>query len=314
MFSAILAIAAILAITAGVVVAASKKKNTYYRNTDEENAKIESENSANYRKYVGRGIKAGLALFVLAWLATGIVSVGAGQVGVVTRFGAVVGRELEPGVSLKAPFPVERVVIMDTRVQKTGAETAAASNDLQDVKGNIVVNWHLERGKVSSIYQQVGPNFEDKVLTPAIQESFKSTTAKYSAADLIKNRTAVAQDATKALNERVSRYGITVDSVNITNLEFSQAFTQAIEQSQVAAQQVIKAQNEVERVKAEAEAAIAEAQGKAEAQRQQAQTITPEYLELKRIEAQQQAVAKWNGQLPTTTTGDNAFFQLPVGR
>ena len=57
----------------------------------------------------------------------------------------------------------------------------------------------------------------------------------------------------------------------------------------------------------QAEAAIEKAKGEASAQREQAQSITPEYLQLKWIE-------KWNGALPSTVTGDNALLNLPIGK
>lgn len=276
---------------------------------------IGNSSSTGDQKIAGKGIlRVSAILLLLAYAATSLVTVAAGQVGVVTRFGAVTGRELSPGVSLKAPFPFESVAKIDTRVQKQEAEATAASNDLQDVKGKIAVNWHLERGRVSDIYQSVGLDFTDKLLNPAIQESFKATTAKYTAQDLIKRRQEVGQEATRLLGEKLKEYGIAIDSVNIVNLEFSQAFTAAIEQSQVAAQQVIKAQNEVERVKKEAEASIEKARGEAAAQREQAQSITPEYLELKRIEAQQQWISKWNGAVPQTVAGESTLFSLPVGK
>lgn len=252
------------------------------------------------------GVAAG-ALILLAFASTSLVSIDVGQVGVVTRFGAITGRELGPGINLKAPAPFESVVTFDTRVQKDEIAATAASRDLQDVSSKLAVNYHLERGKVSDIYQSVGTDYTAKVLAPAIQESFKSTTAGFTAEELITKRSEVAQQARQNLESRVEKYGISIDSVNIVDFGFSQAFSQAIEQSQVAAQQVVKAQNEVERVKKEAEAAIEKAKGEAAAQREQAQSITPEYLQLKWIE-------KWNGALPTTVTGDNALLNLPIGK
>jgi len=259
------------------------------------------------------GIASAIVL-VAAYLSTSVVAVDVGQVGVITRFGAITGRELSPGITTKAPFPIEKVVTFNTQVQKDEVDATAASQDLQDVQSKLAVNYHLERGKVSDIYQGVGINYADRVIAPAIQESFKATTANYTAENLIKKRSEVAQAAKTNLSERLEKYGISVDSVNIINLTFSAAFSQAIEQSQVAAQQVVKANNEVERVKKEAEAAIEKARGEAEAQREQAQSITPEYLELKKIETQAQAIARWNGILPTTTGGDGMLFSLPVGR
>lgn len=235
-------------------------------------------------------------VLIIAWLSTVVVTVRAGEVGIVTRFGAVTGRELGPGVALKLPALIESVVKFDTRVQKQDADASAASNDLQDVQAKLSVNYHLNRGNVSGLYQKVGDDFEEKLLAPAIQEVFKATTAKFTAQDLIRQRTEVKNEATKALAERLRSYGIIVDSVNLVNFTFGQEFTKAIELSQVAQQQVIKAENDLKRVQVEADQKIAQAKADAESQRQQAQSITAEYLQLKTIE-------KWNGVYPSTVVG-----------
>lgn len=257
---------------------------------------------------------AGAVLLVLAYLTTAIVTVGVGQIGVVTRFGAVTGREVNPGVAFKAPAPFESVVVFDTRVQKDEVEATAASRDLQDVKSKLAINYHLERGKVSAIYQSVGTDFTTKILAPAIQESFKATTAQFSAEDLIKQRAKVSQSSEASLAERLKQYGIVIDSISILDLTFSQQFTAAIEAAQVAQQQAVKATNDLERVKKEADQKVAQAQAEAEAQRLQAQSITPEYLELQRINVQSDWIKKWSGNLPTTMTGDNTLFSLPIGK
>lgn len=246
-------------------------------------------------------------LLVLAWISTAIVMVGVGQVGVVTRFGAVTGREVTPGVSAKLPFPVESVVVFDTRVQKDEVEATAASKDLQDVKSKLAINYHLERGKVSAIYQSVGTDYTAKIVAPAIQEAFKATTAQFSAEDLIKQRAKVSEASQASLTNRLKRYGVVIDSISILDMSFSKQFTAAIEAAQVAQQQAVKATNDLERVKKEADQKVAQAKAEAEAQRLQAQSITPEYLELQRIQ-------KWDGHYPTTITGDNTLFTLPLGQ
>ena len=89
------------------------------------------------------------------------------------------------------------------------------------------------------------------------------------------------------------------------DLSFSEEFDQAIEKKQVVEQQTQQAKYELEKARVENEKKIENAKAEAEVMKQQNQEITEKTLELKRLEVQQKLIEKWNGQLPTTTLGEN---------
>jgi hypothetical protein len=93
---------------------------------------------------------------------------------------------------------------------------------------------------------------------------------------------------------------VQVQGVNITNFQFSQEYTQAIEQKQVAQQRAQQAQYDLERIKVQAEQEVAQAQGQSQAQKLLQSTLTPELIQLK-------AVDKWNGVLPQVIGGSGAI-------
>lgn len=243
-------------------------------------------------------------LAVLWLLFSTPIIIGPGEVGVVTQFGRVTGREMNPGLNIKAPWPFQGVEVFDTRIQKEQVDAGAASSDLQEVRSTIAVNYHLERGKVSEVYQNVGTRFKDRLIDPAIQEAFKATTAQFNASELLTKRPEVKERARKVLEERLHPRGIRIDDVSIVSFDFSDQFNKAIEEKQVAQQQVLKAQQDLERVKFEAEQKIAQAKAEAESQRVQKETITAELLQLRWIE-------KWDGKMPQYA-GEGAvpFLQL----
>jgi len=233
--------------------------------------------------------------------------VGTGEVGVVTQYGRVTGRELTEGFSWVLPWGLNSVTKYDIKVQKEQTEgVAAATKDLQDTNATVVLNYQLERGKVSNIHQSIGKTYDDKLIAPATQEVFKAATANYTAAETITQRPALKADVVAALKDRLEPYGITVLDVSLTNFAFSEAFNDAIEQTQIANQEVIKAKNELEKAKVDAEREITKAKAAAEAQRLQQQTLTDELLEKQWIE-------KWDGKLPTYV-GDGANFYIPAGK
>jgi regulator of protease activity HflC (stomatin/prohibitin superfamily) len=231
-------------------------------------------------------------------------TVGAGQVGIVTRFGEV-NRATNSGIALKLPWPIERLYKMDIRVQKEQQESAAATSDLQDVKATLALNYALDSATAIRVYKEIGPDYKDRIIIPAVQESFKAASANYNASQLVTERTAVKGKAYEVIKDRLQKYGIRVIDLSIVNFSFSQQFNAAIESVQVANQNVSKARQELEQVKIDSEKAVVAAQAQAEAQRVQQQTLTPQLL-------QKYAIDKWDGKLPTTNAGADTFFNIPL--
>lgn len=227
--------------------------------------------------------------------------VGSGNVGVVTRFGAV-NRVAYPGVAFQIPF-FEYIHQMSTRTEKDQVDTQAASQDLQEVKATIAVNYHLDGTKAVQVYQNIGTDYQTIVVAPAIQNTFKAVTAKYTAEQLIKNREAVGIEAEKTLKEQLAPYHVIVENFNIVNFDFSTEYNNAVEQKQVAQQSVEKASLDLERIQVEASQAAAQAKGQADAQAElkNSGSLTPEYLEYLFLN-------KWNGTLPTYMGGGLSTF------
>lgn len=245
-----------------------------------------------------------LLFLVMVTLLSSMRSVNTGRVGVVTSYGRVTGRELGEGLSFVAPWGANNVTEYDIKTQKDEVQSMAATKDLQDVNGTLVLNYQLERGQISNIHQTVGKDFKDKLILPAVNEVFKASSAKYTASELITKRAEVKNDVYLMLKNRLEKYGITVQDVSITNFTFSKEFNTAIEAVQVANQNVARARQELETTKVEAEKQVAEATASAEAQRLQQQTLTDELL-------MQQWIRKWNGKLPSTMTGDSTILSIP---
>ena len=235
-----------------------------------------------------------IGILLLITLLTSMRTIGTGQVGVVTQYGRVTGRELTEGLSFVLPWGLNNVTVYDVKVQKESVASTAASKDLQDVTSEIVLNYNIERGSVSRIHQTIGATYVDKIVTPAINEVFKAASAEYTASELITERSRLKAVAQQTLSKRLQPYGINVSELSIVDFKFSDNFTKAIEEKQVA-------QQNAERAKFNLDAARTDA----EAQRAQSETITSLYL-------QKQAIEKWDGKMPTYMGGNGAVFNIPL--
>lgn len=222
--------------------------------------------------------------------------VGVGQVGIITRFGSV-NRDVQSGIHLKLPWPIEHITKMNIQNQKVQLGASAATADLQTVTTTVALNFNLTPATADQVYRQVGTNYENVVIDPILQETVKAVTSGYNATDLIDQRPAVEAKTLAGLQTALTAKGITVDNFSIVNFDFSSQFSAAIENKQVEAQNVQAAQYKLQ-----------QAQLNAQANQVQDAALTPAIL-------QQQAIAKWDGKLPTTLAGGTGtVFNIPLGQ
>lgn len=239
-----------------------------------------------------------LSVIVLCLLiGSAITTISSGEIGLKVRFGKLVDTNLSEGLNVKIPF-VEKIVKVNIKIQKTEIETTSASKDLQDVKIKLAVNFRVKEKDAVNLYKNVGNEYEEIILRPAIEESIKSVISKYNAEELITKRQEVSDLALKTLQEKIEKYGIEGSEFNIINLNFSEDYGKAIEEKQVAEQQLEKA-------RLDAEARLVEAQATKKANDLLKQTLTKELLIKEFIE-------KWNGELPKNYAGEDilSIFDL----
>lgn len=243
--------------------------------------------------------------------ASAVTIVPAGNTGVVLTLGKVNSNIMSEGLNFKIPF-VQSVKIINNKIQVIEIEANAVSKDLQTVSSSIAVNYRVGYESSATIYKNIGSNYENVILLPAVKESVKAITAKYTAEQLITKRNQVGDEIKEALESKVNEYGVVIEKFNIVNFDFSAEFNAAIEAKQVAEQNLIKTKTEQEQeivvaeaqakkkiieAEAEAEATKKKAQAQAEANRVITKSLSDDLIEYEKIQ-------KWNGELPLATGGD----------
>ncbi len=252
-----------------------------------------------------------IVLLVLVVLGGSMGTVGAGEQGVLLRFGAVTGDIKDEGLYFKLPF-VNQVVLMSTQIQKYTATATSSSKDLQVVSTEVTLNFQLNASQVGEIYRTMRRQYENRIIQPFIQEAVKSVTANYNAEELITQRPAVKSALQDVVTQRLAPLGMNVVELSITDFQFSAGFQQSIEAKVTAVQQALEAENALARVEFEAQQQIAKARAEAEGLRLQKEQITSQLLELRKIEVQGRAVEKWNGVMPQVVTSGGPVPMLDV--
>ena len=267
-------------------------------------------------------------LIVLLVFVTCTATVETGYTGIVTTFGKVEDVTLEAGLHFKSPF--QRIIAMDNREQKTSFTTEAFSSDIQQV--NIIgsINYAINKSTAMNLFKEVGTDYFNKLVYPRMLEITKGVFSKYSAENLVANREKLSQDIRDGLDKELTDYGINVISLSIENLDFTDAFTDAVEAKQVAAQRKLQAeieqaqmtmetqqQAERQRINAEAAANVAKinadadayalkvrSEAEAEANKMIAESLTENLIRSNEIKA-------WDGKLPVYMAGEGGTT-IPV--
>lgn len=289
------------------------------------------------RPFVRIVIPAIIGIIILLFIVSASVKiVDAGYRGVLLKFGAVdTSVALNEGIHFVTPFR-DSVIQMEVRTQKTVENAASASKDLQDVTTQVALNYRINPDRAQVVYQQLGFEYGNRVIAPAIQESVKQVTARFNAEELITKRETVKNQIEEQIKSRLAPYNIVVDTISITEFQFSDQFRKAVEAKVEAQQRALQAQNDLRRIEIEAQqneakavgeqkanvaradgirqANVLQAEGESQAIKiidQQLRT-SPTYLEWLKTQ-------RWDGKLPLVTgsgsgsAGTTPFIQIPMG-
>ena len=287
------------------------------------------------RKKSGGAVRLIIAVAVVviaaAVLFTCIRTVPTGYTGILTTFGKVEKSNLGAGMHVIMPW--QNIVLMDNRVQKATLDTQAFSSDIQQVDVRVTVTYEIDRAVAGTLYENVGVQYYDKIISPQLLENIKTVFAQYTAEGLIGQRDRLALQVTEMMANDVRDHGIVIKGVAIENIDFSDSFTDAIEAKQVATQELQRAQTqqeqatmeaqaaaERERIAAEAKAEVAKIQADAEAYAISAKAAAEAEANAKIAESLSKELIEyaqaqnWNGELPDTYVGSSdALPVLNVG-
>ena len=279
-----------------------------------------------------------LAGLVICFLGC-IKTVPTGATGVVTTFGRIENVTLDAGMHFMAPW--KRVVTMDNRTQKESIEMECFSSDIQEVNIVYTINYQINKANAQEIYRTIGQDYFEKIVRPKALEAVKSVFAHYTAENLVASRATLSQEIEDILVSQLEEQNIQITGTSIENIDFTDAFTDAVEAKQVAEQNKLKAQTEkaqetleaqaaaerqVIKAQADADASIVAAQADAEVAKIQADAA--EYQGQKDAAIMQRIgvqlteypelvnyyyVTGWDGQLPETMLGGNGdmIYSLP---
>jgi prohibitin 1 len=160
---------------------------------------------------------------------------------------------------------VQRPIILDVRTKPREIPSVTGTKDLQMVNIKLRVLWRPIVEELPILYQELGTDFDERVLPSIGNEVLKSVVAQYNAEELLSKREEVSARIKQDLTLRAKHFHLTLDDVAITHLTFGKEFMRAIEAKQVASQEAERQQWVVKKAEQERQAVVTRAEGEAEA-------------------------------------------------
>ncbi len=262
----------------------------------------------------------GTIIVALIILTSAVYTVNEGHIGIVKRFSEA-KEQVNPGLHFKVPF-IDSVEEIEVRTRKNEERMASSTKEQMPVTISVSVNWTVDKTAALELFRQYGglSQFESRILDPRFRSATKDVIPRFDAEKLIQDRATAIQAIEANLIEEMKEFPVTVDNIQIENIQLPAKYLTSIETKQTEknlaaaeehklARQNLEAQRDVNTAKAKADGiravAIAEAEAirikglaEAEAITAKAKALGNNPLIVKLTEAQ-----NWDGKLPATMLG-----------
>lgn len=243
-----------------------------------------------------------------------------------TRMGAIVGVS-GPGMHFKFPL-IDGVKKLSVKTQtirwEGGTRIESYSEDQQPAEISMTVNWSLlpDEKSITEAYTKYGSTdgVHTSVIVPSAQEGFKNIFGKYNSVKAIQKRALLNAEVTEEVLRITKGKPARIESVQIQDIAFSDAYENAVEARMTAQVNVEKKTQEkltaqiaadMQVIQAEAEAKATKLQGDAEAAAIKAKA---DALASNARLVEYTAAQKWDGELPTTMVPGSSVPFVKIGQ
>lgn len=247
------------------------------------------------------GWKILLGIFVLVLIFSGTYYISPGYRGTLVTLGNVHQTSFNNGIGFKWPF-ISSMKETDVRTQVFTDTAITYTKDIQTATIGFTMTYNVVPENVPALYEKIGTEYRSKLITPYLQDAIKDVVGGWVAQDLVANRDKARTQIMDVLKRKINNKYIQNISFQITNLDYSDNFEQAIENKVIAEQKAQEAVNNTKRIQEEANQKVISAKADAEAM-----SIKAQALEKNQRLVDYEAVQKWDGKMPQYMLGNGAM-------
>ena len=181
--------------------------------------------------------------------------VPAGQVGVVTTLGKVSDTPRMPGLNLKIPF-LQSAHLFNVRTQVVPEDFSTLTKDLQVIEAKATVKYAMKPSEAPRVYSTIATDNSEiyaRIIQPSLLKSLKSVFSKYELDTIATDWNTISSLVQESVSEELNTFDyVDVKGLDLTGLKIAEEYRSAIEQKQIAEQQLLKAKTEVKIAEQEA--------------------------------------------------------------
>ncbi len=187
-------------------------------------------------------------LGTLLLLTQTVFIVPAGNVAVVTTLGKVTGAPRQPGANIKIPL-AQNTSLFDVRTQVRPEQFSTLTKDLQVIQATATVKYAMKPAEAGRIYETIATDDQQiypRVIQPSLLKALKSVFSQYELVTIATEWNSISELVQEKVAEELRKFDyVTVQGLDLTGLQIAEEYRAAIEQKQIAEQQLLRAQTEV---------------------------------------------------------------------
>jgi regulator of protease activity HflC (stomatin/prohibitin superfamily) len=271
-----------------------------------------ANNYPNLTQAASKMIVGAVVFLIIAGLAGGCMTttIGSGVAGV--KYSVLSGTDLEQtyGEGLNVHPPWVNIIKYDVRIQERLEPITALSSDGLSISLDASIRWRPRGNDLPRLHTTFGEEYYTKLVQPELRSAAREIVGQYTPEELYSSRrTELQLQMLDRVKLEVENQFVLVEAVLIRNIQLPEQIQRAIENKLTEEQEVERYFFTLQKDSLEAQRKKIEAEGQAQYQRIITESLTPEFLRFKGIEATQQLASSPNAKTVIVGGGESG---LPV--
>lgn len=250
-------------------------------------------------------------VFMIVFGSSMFVTIGPGENGILfKRFGNGLDKETIYSQGFHTIAPWNEMFVYNVKIQESYEAMEVLSKNGLSIKLELSFRYQAIANQIGFLHNEIGEDYLNSIIKPVIRSVTREVIGDYLPEELYSTkREAIEDEIFKLVRASIAAKHIELDAILIRDVTLPPTLKAAIEQKLKQEQEALEYDFKIQKALKEAERKKIEANGISEFQRIVNQTITPQLLKWKGVEATQEISHSPNSKVYIIGNGDGG---LPV--